>query len=140
MKLNWHEADLVTEMTWPLFLVASYGSLGGAAFGWDLNYWGGLLGMSQFQKDFGVFNKSTGEWEIPSSWQSAGSGGPTAGMAIGCLVAGLIGNKLGRIRSFYISIAIAIVGVLIQSCSFGNYWQLMVGRIVNAISMGIVCK
>ncbi|KAL4882168.1 general substrate transporter [Aspergillus karnatakaensis] len=114
--------------------------LGGMGFGLDYNYWSGFLGMAQFKKDFGVHNAETGEWYIPSTWQSVATGTPTAGLALGAVVSGVIGNRLGRVKTFFVSGVIGVVGILIQACSFGSFWQLMVGRIVNAVSLGIVCN
>ncbi|RDW59301.1 sugar porter family MFS transporter [Aspergillus mulundensis] len=129
-----------TEITKPLLLVCVYASLGGIGFGMDYNYWSGFLGMAQFAKDFGVYNEVTDEWYIPSTWQSAATGTPTAGLALGALVSGVIGNRIGRVKTFLVSAVIGVVGILIQACSFGSYWQFMVGRIVNAVSLGIVCN
>ncbi|KAF7185541.1 Major facilitator-type transporter ecdD [Pseudocercospora fuligena] len=128
------------DVTLPLLMVTMYASLAGMSYGLDLNYWSGLLGMKQFQKDFGVFDTETQAWEIPATWQSIGSGTPTAGIAIGTLIAGYVGNKFGRIKAFWFAAAIALVGILIQATSMSNYWQLVVGRIVNALSMGIICN
>lgn len=139
MPSNWRDADLVKEMTLPLFCISIYASLGGATYGWDANYWSGLLGETTFINDFGVLDKSTGSNVLPSSWQSAGSGAPTAATAMGCVVAGFIGDRFGRIKSFYLASALSIIGVIIQSTA-NTYWQLVVGRMINAVSMGIVCK
>lgn len=78
--------------------------------------------------------------KIPTPWQSAGTAIPIAGVALGCLLSGLIGNKLGRIKTFFVSAAIAMVGILIQATSFRRFWQLTAGRTINALSMGIVCN
>lgn len=132
--------NLGRELTAPLVAVTLYASLAGMSYGLDLNYWSGLLGMSQFHTDFGVFNEATGAWEIPATWQSVGSGTPTAGIAIGALLAGHIGNRWGRIKALWVAAGIGIVGILIQATSTHSYWQLIVGRVVNALSMGIICK
>ncbi|KAL4963270.1 sugar porter family MFS transporter [Aspergillus stella-maris] len=134
------KASMPSEMTKPLLMVCIYASLGGMGFGMDYNYWSGFLGMAQFARDFGVLNESTGEYYIPSTWQSAATGTPTAGLALGAIVSGFIGNRLGRVKTFFVSAVIGVVGILIQACSFGSYWQFMVGRIVNAVSLGIVCN
>lgn len=96
--------------------------------------------MAQFKKDFGIYDEALGEWIIPSTWQSIATGTPTAGLAAGALLAGLIGNALGRVKTFLVAAIIGAIGILIQTVSFGNYWQLMAGRIVNAVSLGIICK
>lgn len=140
MFSNLNQMDLVREMTVPMLLVSTYAGLGGISFGIDNNFWSGFLGMSQFKKDFGVWDDTSGEWIIPSTWQSIATGTPTAGMAVGCLISGFVGQRLGRIRSFLLAAVIAIVGILIQATSFHAFWQLMAGRIINSISMGIICK
>jgi SP family sugar:H+ symporter-like MFS transporter len=137
---RWKSSDLGKELTGPLISVCGYAGLAGAGFGWDNCYWAGFLGMSKFAEDFGVLDATTGTYSIPASWQSAGSGAPLAGVALGCLFSGLIGHKYGRIKTFYLAAAIAIVGIMIQVCSFGKFWQLMAGRIINSVSMGLVCK
>lgn len=96
--------------------------------------------MPQFSKDFGVYNLETNSYYIPSAWKSAGSGPPIAGLAIGSLISGIIGNKLGRINTFRVSSYISIVGIIIQSTAISSYWQLTVGRIVNSLSLGIIAN
>lgn len=137
---SWKSSDLGRELTKPLIAVSGYAGVAAAGYGWDNCYWSGFLGMSQFAKDFGVYDASSGEYTIPASWQSVGSGAPIAGVALGCLISGLVGQRIGRIKTFYVAAIIAIVGILIQVCSFKHFWQLMVGRIVNSVSMGLVCK
>lgn len=36
----------------------------------DNNYWSGMLGLSKFKEDFGVWDGDKGEWILPSSWVS----------------------------------------------------------------------
>jgi len=140
MFSSMQKMDLVREMTLPMLFVSAYAGMGGISFGIDNNFWSGFLGMTQFKKDFGVWDDASSEWIIPSTWQSIATGTPTAGLAVGTLISGLIGHRLGRIRSFFIAGAIGIIGILIQATSFHTFWQLMVGRIINSLSMGIICK
>jgi SP family sugar:H+ symporter-like MFS transporter len=96
--------------------------------------------MDAFKKDLGAFDETTGTYAVPATWLSTGSGTPQAGLALGCLLAGTIGRRVGRVKSFYLAAAISIVGVLIQATTMRSYWQLMAGRVVNSVSMGIICK
>lgn len=96
--------------------------------------------MSQFAKDFGVFDSKQGEYIIPSSWQSAGSGLPIAGLAFGALIAGLVGGKLGRVRTFQVSTVLSLAAIIIQATAVSSYWQVVVGRTVNSIALGILAN
>lgn len=146
--------ELVKEMTGPLLLVCIFSSLGGMNFGLDNAYWGGLLGnslstvmeslsdylgMDQFKKDFGRFDELIGEYAIPTTWQSVGSGTPQAGIAIGCLMSASISKHFGRKKCFMVLATIALVGILIQITA-KEFWQLFIGRMVNSVSMGIICR
>jgi SP family sugar:H+ symporter-like MFS transporter len=110
------------------------------SFGVDNAYWGGLLGLSTFAKDFGEFDPLTGTYIIPTVWQSVGSGTPIAGIALGCLLSAPLSERLGRKKTFIILAVISVIGVLIQATAMTSYWQIIAGRIINSISMGIICK
>ncbi|KAL1304369.1 hypothetical protein AAFC00_003372 [Neodothiora populina] len=138
--MGFKDTDLYREMTPALGMVCIYASLAGAGFGFDNLYWGGFLGMPRFLEDFGRWDDTLQAYAIPTPWQSAGTGAPLAGVAFGCLLSGFVGNKLGRIKTFFLAGGIAIVGILVQVTSFKNFWQLMAGRIINALSMGVICN
>jgi MFS transporter, SP family, sugar:H+ symporter len=96
--------------------------------------------MERFIQDFGVYSAETDSYSLPASWLSAGSGLPIAGLATGSLLSGFVGNPLGRLRTFLVSSAISIVGVIIQSAAISSYWQLMVGRFVNSVALGLLAN
>ena len=96
--------------------------------------------MPQFLNDFGVYNPKTNSFDLPSTWQSAGSGPPIAGLAVGAVIAGMVGNHLGRLKAFRLSSVISIAGILIQCTSVGSYWQIMIGRIINSLALGILAN
>ncbi|RDW88146.1 MFS general substrate transporter-27 [Coleophoma cylindrospora] len=137
---RFRETPLIKEMTGPLLLVSIFSSLGGMSFGIDNAYWGGLLGMTKFCEDFGRLDPVTGTYVIPTTWQSVGSGTPTAGVAIGCLLSAPLSKRLGRKPCFILLACVAIVGILIQATAQHSYWQILVGRIINSLSMGIICN
>lgn len=99
-----------------------------------------MLGLTEFHKTFGVYDETEGEYVIPSTWQSAGSGLPIAGLAFGALIAGLIGGKLGRVRTFQVSAAISLVAIIIQATAISSYWQIVVGRMLNSVALGVLAN
>ncbi|KAL4738267.1 general substrate transporter [Aspergillus similis] len=133
-------SSLVKDMTVQTFWAAVFSSLGGIGFGIDYGYWSGMLDIAQFLRDFGVYNAETDAYSIPSSWQSAGSGAPVAGLAVGSLISGAVGKRLGRIKTFRLSAVISVVGIVIQSTAMHSYWQVMVGRIINTLALGILAN
>lgn len=106
----------------------------------DYNYWSGVLGLTEFHNAFGVYDKEQGEYVIPSTWQSAGSGLPIAGLAVGSLIAGFIGARLGRVRTFQLSAAISLVALIIQATTISSYWQIVVGRTLNSVALGTLAN
>lgn len=104
----------------------------------DYNYWSGVLGMTEFSNAFGVYSEEEGQYIIPSTWQSAGSGLPIAGLACGALTAGLIGANLGRVRTFQVSAAVSLVALIIQATTIKSFWQLVVGRTLNSVALGVL--
>ncbi|KAJ5694271.1 hypothetical protein N7536_004683 [Penicillium majusculum] len=132
--------NIFREMTAQTFMTALFSSLGGIGFGIDYGYWSGMLDIAQFLKDFGVYDGRTDSYYLPSSWQSAGSGPPVAGLAIGALISGLVGKHLGRIKTFRFASIISAVGVIIQSTAIHSYWQIMVGRLINTLALGILAN
>lgn len=93
-----------------------------------------MIALQQFADRFGVYDPSTGVNILPSSWQSAGSGTGNAGLAIGCIIAGPIISKIGRKYTVLVIIGFALTGMLIQNV-VPSFWGIMVGRMINSISM-----
>jgi MFS family permease len=104
--------------------------LGALNFGFDNGWWACVLPLEAFIE----YYAPPGSDAIPPSWQSTGSGTANAGLVIGCLIAGACGNRLGRKWSIVLLVIIALVGMVIRN-AIQSYWAVMVGRMVNAISM-----
>ncbi|KAL3460121.1 general substrate transporter [Aspergillus heterothallicus] len=122
----------VLNLTPRLITLFIFISLGALNFGFDNGWWACVLPLDAFIRHYAP----PGSTEIPSTWQSAGTGTANAGLVIGCLIAGAIGNKLGRKWSIILLVTIALIGMVIQN-AIQSYWAVMVGRMVNAMSMGI---
>lgn len=99
-----------------------------------------MLGLTKFKEDFGVYDEDLGEYKLPTSWESAGTGPPIAGLAIGALLSGFVGSRIGRIRSFQLATIIAIVGITIQCTAISSYWQITVGRVITSTALGIMAN
>lgn len=84
-------------------------------YGFDIAWWSSCLGLQQFADDFGVQQHPGEAKVIPSSWQSAGTGTPNAGMALGCILGGYCSAYLGRKITIVVLSIISIIGVIIQT-------------------------
>ncbi|KAI9740153.1 MAG: hypothetical protein M1834_004731 [Cirrosporium novae-zelandiae] len=127
---------LLRELTPRLLRVYLLVSMGAMNFGVDNNWWSAAIGMQKFIDDYGTYVGDSKTKTLPSSWLSAASGTPIAGWVIGCCIASSITRRLGRKLTVVVICCIAIVGIILQP-SIPNYWGLMVGRLINSVSMGI---
>ncbi|BGP36744.1 proteinral substrate transporter [Rhodotorula kratochvilovae] len=116
-------------------------------FGIDNGWWGTLLGVPAFNAAFGTKQTVGADGSITvslsASEQSAGTSLGMAGIMIGCALATPIGRCGGRRLGVKLMAVIALVGIVIQITASVNgyrYWQLVAGKIVNSISMGIAAN
>lgn len=58
------------------------------------------------------------------------------GNLIGCLLAALFGDKLGRKNTLRVGAAISAIGAILQF-SATSFPQLMVGRVINGFGNGM---
>lgn len=56
---------------------------------------------------------------------------------MGCLIASYLTSSLGRKKTIVIVCVVALIGMIMQ-CAIPSYWGLMAGRLVNALSMGML--
>ncbi|KAF8915492.1 general substrate transporter [Mucidula mucida] len=105
--------------------------------------WGGVIGATQFGKEFGsgwkTLEDGTTIHALSSSDKSTGTALGTAGIMIGCMIAPFINERYGRRISFVSLGVIGVIGTLIQACSTikHSYWTLIGGKIIVNISVGI---
>jgi MFS family permease len=90
--------------------------------------------VTNFKQTYGVWEETKQAYAFPSIWLSAGSGTANAGMAIGCIIAGPIIERLGRRLTIVVIVIIGLIGMIIQN-AVPSYWGIMAGRTVNAVSM-----
>nr|KAK5450731.1 hypothetical protein LTR18_000747 [Exophiala xenobiotica] len=127
---------LYRESTPRLTLLFFFISLGAINFGIDNGWWATALTVTNFKQTYGVWDETKQAYAFPSTWLSAGSGTANAGMAIGCMIAGPIIERLGRRLTIVVIVIIGLIGMIIQN-AVPSYWGIMAGRTVNAVSMGI---
>ncbi|KAK2026537.1 general substrate transporter [Colletotrichum zoysiae] len=103
-------------------------SLGFMLIGYDNGLMGGLVNAPAFNKTFDSPDPTmTGL--IVAIYE--------VGCFIGCVATAGFGENLGRRGTIRIGCVIMVVGAIIQAASFGRA-QMIVGRIVSGVGMGIV--
>lgn len=128
---------LYQDLNWRLVLIGCVANLGAMGFGFDNGWWGGALGLSQFQRNYGAYNDELGRYAIPAGKTSVGTGTGSAGIILGCIMAPLVTSRLGRKRSFLVISALMGAGVVLESSAVTSFWQLVVGRILVYAGMGL---
>ncbi|RFU23719.1 hypothetical protein B7463_g12619, partial [Scytalidium lignicola] len=131
-----NRSALYRELTPRLFTLFMFISIGAINFGIDNGWWATVLTVPNFIETYGEMNEKTGKYWIPSSWLSAGSGTANADMAVGAMLAGPVISKFGRRGSIVMIVVVGLIGMVIQN-AVPNYWGVMAGRTINAVSMGI---
>lgn len=111
----------------PVQVLAAFGTIGGALFGFDISSMSAWLGTEQYTN---YFNNPSADLQ----------GGITASMSagsfVGAIAAGFLADRWGRKIALQIACIIFIIGSAIV-CSSQNVGQLIAGRIVNGLSIGI---
>ncbi|KAH8888040.1 general substrate transporter [Thozetella sp. PMI_491] len=123
-------------MTARAWRVAFFACLGAMVFGYDTAWWSGVLGMPAFTKKFGVYNLTTKTYAISAPLQSSGSGIPTAGRILGSIICPLIADRFGR-RITMLVMSIAFIISIIVEVTAQSFWQIVIGRFLNYIPMGM---
>lgn len=120
-----------------LYLIGLISSLGAMGFGFDNGWWGGALGLSQFQMKYGEYDAKLGQWAMPSEKTSVGTGTGSAGIILGCIIAPIITSRFGRKMGFLVLSLLMIVGVILEASAITSFWQLAVGRIIVYSGIGL---
>ncbi|KAH7127358.1 sugar transporter STL1 [Dactylonectria macrodidyma] len=103
-------------------------SLGFMLIGFDNGLMGGLVNAPAFTKTFDspgsdMIGLIVGIYEV--------------GCFLGSIASAIFGEKLGRRRTIAIGAWIMIIGAILQASSYGRP-QLIVGRVVSGVGMGII--
>ncbi|GAA6006089.1 hypothetical protein JCM10207_000519 [Rhodosporidiobolus poonsookiae] len=121
-----------------------FASIGAMLYGIDNAWWGTVIGLPSFNEKFGdkvtVAVDGTISRALSATQQSAGTGLSYAGIMIGCALATPVGRMGGRRLGIKLMSAISIIGIIVELTASVNghrYWQLVAGKIINSISMGL---
>ncbi|KAL4802024.1 general substrate transporter [Aspergillus unguis] len=112
-----------------IYVITTIAVIGGALFGFD------IASMSAISGPDGV--DSDGKCSGPSSANQGGiSASMPGGSFVGALFSGIITDWLGRRRAIQVGAIIWCIGSAI-TCSSFSIGQLVVGRFINGVSVGI---
>ncbi|KAL0932938.1 hexose carrier [Colletotrichum truncatum] len=116
-----------------VLVVSVLTSLGFMLIGYDNGLMGGLVTAPAFNSTFDSPDPTmTGL--IVAIYEGSNN---TVGCFFGCVATAFFGERLGRRKSIGIGCLIMVVGAVLQAAAYGRA-QLIVGRIVSGVGMGIV--
>ncbi|GAA5829117.1 hypothetical protein JCM11251_004131 [Rhodosporidiobolus azoricus] len=137
----------MSGLTRGVLLSTGFASLGAMMFGVDNGWWGTVIGLPTFNDRFGSRQVVGADGSIvhtlSASEQSAGTCLGYAGIMIGCALAIPAGRFGGRRFGVKLMALVSIVGVLIEitaSVKGHRYWQLVAGKIIASIAMGLAAN
>ncbi|KAK2813669.1 hypothetical protein FQN50_000067 [Emmonsiellopsis sp. PD_5] len=129
-----------------IYMIAAVAVIGGGLFGFDISSMSAIISTQAY---LCYFNQGPNYWGVitpdnPKGHCSGPSpstqGGITAAMPggswIGALVSGFLSDIFGRKKSIQIGAIIWVIGSVITAAS-QNIAMLIVGRLINGISVGI---
>ncbi|KAL3462149.1 general substrate transporter [Aspergillus heterothallicus] len=121
-----------------IYVITTIAVIGGALFGFDIASMSAILGTQQYKCFFNQGGTDEdGKCAGPSSSTQGGiSASMPGGSFVGALASGIITDTFGRRRAIQIGAIIWCIGSIITCASF-SIAQLVVGRFINGISVGI---
>ncbi|RAH72521.1 sugar porter family MFS transporter [Aspergillus aculeatinus CBS 121060] len=125
-----------------IYVIAGVSVVGGALFGFDISSLSAQLNENSYKCYFnqGPQGPPFTDDEDCSGPTSLNQGGITAAMAagswLGALISGPLSDRIGRKTSIMVGCVIWLIGSIII-CASQNIGMLVVGRIINGLSVGI---
>lgn len=111
-------------------------AFGGFVFGWDTGTISGFVNMPDYIERFGQKDSVTNLPYLSDFRTGLLVGIFNIGCAVGGVAIGKITDTTGRRKSLMVTMALYIVGVLIQITSSRIWIQYLVGRIVTGLAVG----
>ncbi|KAM0751341.1 general substrate transporter [Meredithblackwellia eburnea MCA 4105] len=128
-------------------MATAFASIGAFGFGVDNGWWSTALGLSKFNTVYGsvkTVKDGVTTISLSASEQSTGTSLGSAGIMVGALISSPINRYYGRRMGVVAMSLFALVGIIIQVTASiegrYNYWQLVAGKFINSISMGIAAN
>ena len=115
------------------FLIA----FGGFVFGFDTGTISGFINMSDFLERFGG-TKADGTLYFSNVRTGLMIGLFNAGCAIGALFLSKVGDMYGRRVGIMTAMIVYIVGIIVQIASQHAWYQVMIGRIITGLAVGML--
>ncbi|KAH6719620.1 sugar transporter [Leptodontidium sp. MPI-SDFR-AT-0119] len=130
----WHTGNI--------YIITGIAVIGGGLFGFDIASMSAIISTQPYLCYFnqGPDGPGYNDMETCSGPNSSTQGGITASMAagswLGSLISGVISDRLGRKTAIQTGAVVWCIGSIIV-CASQNIAMLIVGRIINGISVGI---
>ncbi|KAB8238246.1 sugar porter family MFS transporter [Aspergillus alliaceus] len=125
-----------------IYVIAGIAVVGGALFGFDISSMSAQLNENSYKCYFnqGPSGPPFNNDDHCSGPKSLVQGGITAAMSagswLGALISGPLSDRIGRKKSIMVGCIIWIIGSTIM-CASQNIGMLVVGRVINGLSVGI---
>ncbi|KAI5861214.1 general substrate transporter [Durotheca rogersii] len=122
-----------------IYIIAATSVIGGALFGFDISSMSAIISTQPYKCQFNQQgnNPITGQCQGPDDVLQ---GGITAAMPggswLGALISGFLSDIFGRKKAIQIGAVIWVIGSILV-CASQNIPMLIVGRIINGLSVGI---
>lgn len=100
----------------------------------NTNLPGSFFAFPQFNQNYGT-QLASGEYQVPSAWQAGLMNGALAGSMVGLAMNGILCDKIGFKKTYYIGLALMVAAIFLPFFATGIP-MLMAGQVIS----GVPCK
>lgn len=121
---------------WAIFF-CGVSAIGGLCYGYNNNYYNGVLAMREFKNAYGNHRDDNGELPLESSFQAVTTSSIYIGDLIGAFIAASINEKLGRRATLWFASFCDLIGGICQVADTINEEAIIaVGRTLIGVGVG----